>query len=78
MGPDYIRIMRILGEIESEYIRELRDISSAQSQDSRRYYLNGIQALREAKARIRKKYEKKTPRKPNPATRWYHFWRDNF
>ena len=76
IGPDYIKIMRVIQEVESEYIKNLRNTES--NGDARRYYLNGIQALREVKGKIKRNYEKKTPEKLDSPAKWYHFWRDNF
>ena len=74
IGPDYIKIMRVLTEMESDYIEKVK----TSNYDARRYYLNGAQALRAAKVKIKQKYEKENPQKPGSAKRWYHFWRDNF
>ena len=53
IGPDYIKIMRILTEMESEYIEKVK----TSNYDARTYYLNGAQSLRAAKAKIKQKYE---------------------
>jgi hypothetical protein len=74
MSPDYIKIMRILTEMELGYVEKVK----TSNHDARRYYLNGAQTLKAAKAKIRKKCEKENPRKPDSPKRWYHFWRDNF
>ena len=57
IGPDYIKIMTVIQEVESEYIKNLRNAES--NGDARRYYLNGIQALREVKGKIKRNYEEK-------------------
>jgi hypothetical protein len=74
IGTDYIKIMRILTEMESEYVEKVR----TSNYDARTYYLNGAQSLRVAKAKIKQKYEEENSRKPGPAKKWYHFWSDNF
>lgn len=74
IGPDYIKIMRILTEMESEYIERVR----TSNYDARTYYLNGVQTLRAAKAKIKQKYEKENQRKPSSPKKWYRFWHDNF
>ena len=74
IGPDYIKIMRILTEMESEYIKKVKTTNSS----TRKYYLNGVHTLRDAKRKIREECEEENQKKPDPAKKWYHLWRDNF
>ena len=69
IGSDYIKIMRILTEMESDYIKKIKSTNS----DARRYYLDGVHTLRAAKKKIKEKYEEKSPEEPRKA--WYQsFW----
>ena len=69
IGPDYIKIMRILTRMESEYIKRVKTKNS----DARRYYLNGVHTLRDAKKKIKEEYETKNPKEPKKT--WYqNFW----
>ena len=74
IGPDYIKIMRILTKMESEYIKKVKTTNSS----ARKYYLNGVHALRDAKRKIREECEEENQKKSDPAKKWYHLWRDNF
>ena len=69
IGPDYIKIMRILTEMESDYIKKMKSTNSA----AMRYYLNGVHTLRAAKKKIKEKCGEKSPEEPRKA--WYqNFW----
>jgi len=74
IGPDYIKIMGILTKMESGYIKKVKSTNS----DVRRYYLNGVHTLRDAKRKIKEEYEEKEQEKPDSAKKWYRFWHDNF